>query len=211
MHAHAIHGRWGGHPFDPRAAWLSLMSGGGHGRHRHGRRHGGPGFGGPPFGPFGPGFGRGGPRARRGDVRAAMLVLLGEEPRNGYGLMQEIERRSGGAWRPSPGSVYPALQQLEDEGLVRAQESGGRRLFELTEDGRAYVEQQREELGTPWEEVGGGGPHAAELRGLIFGVGAAVMQVVQAGTEEQVEAAGKVLEDARRALYRILAEDEPED
>jgi DNA-binding PadR family transcriptional regulator len=206
MHAHAIHGRWGGHPFDPHAAWLALMSGGGRGRHRHGRRHGPPGFGGPPFGP---GFGRGGPRARRGDVRAAMLVLLAEEPRNGYGLMQEIERRSGGAWRPSPGSVYPALQQLEDEGLVRAQESGGRRLFELTDEGRAYVEGNREELGTPWEEVGGGGPQAAELRTLIFGVGAAVMQVVQAGTEEQVQAAAKVLEEARRSLYRILAEDEP--
>jgi DNA-binding PadR family transcriptional regulator len=215
MHAHAIHGRWGGlhpgaeRPFDPRAAWLALMSGGGHGRHRHGRRHGGPGFGGPPFGPFGPGFGRGGPRARRGDVRAALLVLLAEEPRNGYGLMQEIEQRSGGAWRPSPGSVYPALSQLEDEGLVRAQDAGGRRLFELTDEGRAYVEQHGDELGTPWEQVGGGGAQAAELRSLIFGVGAAVMQVVQAGTEEQVTAAAKVLEDARRALYRILAEDEP--
>jgi DNA-binding PadR family transcriptional regulator len=214
MHAHAMSGHWGRHrsggdrPFDPRALWLALMSGG-HGRHRHGGRGGHRGFGGPPFAAFGGGFGRG-PRARRGDVRAALLVLLAEEPRNGYGLMQEIERRSGGAWRPSPGSVYPALQQLEDEGLVRAEESAGRRLFHLTEEGRAYVADHEAELGTPWEAVGAGGEQAAELRGLIFGVGAAVMQVVQAGTDEQVEAAAKVLEDARRALYRILAGDEPE-
>src|SRR5918997_3263983 len=82
--------------------------------------------------PFGPGFGGagGGRKARRGDVRAAILVLLDEEPRNGYQLMQEIEERSDGAWRPSPGSIYPALQQLEDEGLVRPREGEGRKLLE---------------------------------------------------------------------------------
>src|SRR5687767_11605011 len=192
MHAHAM------------PNWFAMAGHRGRGR-PHRRPHGGHGFG-PPFGPGFGGFGPRGPRARRGDVRAAMLVLLAEEPRNGYGLMQEIEQRSGGAWRPSPGSVYPALSQLEDEGLVRAQDSGGRRLFELTDEGRAYVEEHRDELGTPWEEVGHGGEQAAELRSLIFGVGAAVMQVVQAGTEEQVAAAAKVLEDTRRALYRILAE-----
>src|SRR3954466_13073051 len=111
-----------------------FLRGGPHGRPHHHRHHGPP-----PFGSWagGPGFGRGS-RARRGDVRAALLVLLADEPRNGYGLMQEIEARSEGAWRPSPGSVYPALQQLEDEGLVRAEESGGRRLFTLTDEGRAY-------------------------------------------------------------------------
>jgi hypothetical protein len=119
MHSHAIPDRFGSGSFDPRALWLAMAAGhgrGGHGRGGHGR---GGRRGRPPFGPpFGPGFGRGS-RARRGDVRAALLVLLAEEPRNGYGLMQEIESRSEGAWRPSPGSVYPALQQLEDEGLVR--------------------------------------------------------------------------------------------
>ena len=214
MHSHAIAGRWSGHhhptagEFDPRAVWFAMT--GGPGRHKgrgRGRGHRGPGFGGPPFGP---GFGRG-PRARRGDVRAALLVLLAEEPRNGYGLMQEIERRSGGAWRPSPGSVYPALAQLEDEGLVRAEASGGSRLFTLTDEGRAHVTDNAEALGTPWEDVaGGGGEQVAELRTLIFGVGAAVMQVVQAGTEAQVAEAAKVLEETRRALYRILAGDEPE-
>ena len=212
MHAHAMAGRWGefapGH-FDPRSLshWLA-MSGRGRGR-PHRRPHGGHGFG-PPFGPgFGGGFGPRGPRARRGDVRAALLVLLAEEPRNGYGLMQEIEARSNGAWRPSPGSVYPALSQLEDEGLVRAQEAGGRKLFDLTEEGRAYVGEHAEELGTPWEEVGGGEP-IGEMRTLVFSVGAAVMQVVQAGSPEQVAEAAKVLEETRRSLYRILAGDDRE-
>jgi len=211
MHSHAMSGRWGdpraGH-FDPRALWFAMSGhrGGHRGRHGRGPR-GGPHFG---PGPFGPGFGRG-PRARRGDVRAALLVLLAEEPRNGYGLMQEIERRSGGAWRPSPGSVYPALQQLEDEGLVRPVESAGRKEFELTDEGRAYVTENADELGTPWEDVAGGNEHIAELRTLVFGVGAAVMQVVQAGTEAQVAEASRVLEETRRALYRILAGDEPGD
>ena len=206
MHPHAIHARWGDpQHFDPRALWLAMTGhrGGPH-RGRRGHRGGPRGFGGPPFGPGG--FG---PRARRGDVRAALLVLLAEEPRNGYGLMQEIEARSNGAWRPSPGSVYPALSQLEDEGLVRAQESAGRRLFELTDAGRAYVTEHADELGTPWEQPGGN-ENIGELRTLVFGVGAAVMQVVQAGTEAQVAEASKVLEETRRALYRILAGDEPD-
>src|SRR3954452_17621219 len=158
--------------------WLAMTGHRGH-RGRPGRRpHGGQGFG----PPFGPGFGRG-PRARRGDVRAALLVLLAEEPRNGYGLMQEIEARSNGAWRPSPGSVYPALSQLEDEGLVRAQEAGGRKLFDLTEEGRTYVTAHADELAPLWDAVGGGEP-IGEMRTLVFSVGAAVMQVVQAGSPE---------------------------
>src|SRR5215210_2685906 len=110
------------------------------GRGGPGRRHGrGPG-----------GWGGRGPRARRGDVRAALLVPLAEEPRNGYQLMQEIEQRSGGAWRPSPGSVYPTLQQLEDEGLISTQPGEGRTPYALTEAGKAYVEENREALGEPW-------------------------------------------------------------
>jgi DNA-binding PadR family transcriptional regulator len=124
--------------------------------------------------------------------------------------MQEIEARSKGAWRPSPGSVYPALSQLEDEGLVRAEQSGGRKEFELTDEGRAYVADNADELGTPWEDVGGGEP-IGELRTLVFSVGAAVMQVVQAGSAEQVAQAAKVLEETRRSLYRILAGDDRED
>src|SRR6267142_1980350 len=97
---------------------------------------------GPEVGEAGPGAmrwamsgGRGG-KARRGDIRTAALLLLAEEPRNGYQIMQEVEERSNGVWRPSPGSVYPALQQLEDEGLIRSQETDGRKLFALTDEGR---------------------------------------------------------------------------
>src|SRR5437870_11482793 len=112
-------------------------------RHRHHGFGPGSGFGYERFAPGGS-FGRArGRRARRGDIRAAALLLLAEEPRNGYQLMQEIEERSGGVWRPSPGSVYPALAQLEDEGLVRSIEQDGRKLFELTDTGRAHVEERR--------------------------------------------------------------------
>ena len=177
----------------------------------------GHGFGAGPFGPggfgafgFGRGFGPGGrgKRARRGDVRAAVLLLLEEEPRNGYQLMQELEERSGGVWRPSPGSIYPALSQLEDEGLVRSDESAGRRAFQLTDDGRAYIEENRDALGVPWEAVGGEVPEGLfQLRQLMMQLGMATMQVAQAGDEAQTAEARKVLEEARRALYRILAGD----
>jgi DNA-binding PadR family transcriptional regulator len=185
---------------------------------RHHRRHGSHGYGGPydprAFwqGPWrGMGFGPGGrrSRARRGDVRAATLLLLEEEPRNGYQLMEEIERRSDGAWRPSPGSIYPALAQLEDEGLIQAEESAGRRSFQLTDEGRAYVDENRDALGSPWEEAGEEVPSDfVDLRTLIAQVGMATLQVVQSGDEEQVAEAKRILADARKSLYRILAEAE---
>ena len=181
-------------------------------RHRHGGPHRG---GWPGDVMFGPGFPFGGPpfrhgrKARRGDVRAAALVLLESEPRNGYQLMQEIERRSDGAWRPSPGAVYPALQQLEDEGLVRTSETEGRKLFELTDAGRAYVEEHRAELGEPWEafsrDVSDDGK---ELGRLIKDIAVAMSQVLRGGDEAQIQRALKVLADARKSLYLILAEDE---
>src|SRR5205085_12635488 len=115
-----------------------------HTRRRH-RHHGfgpGSGFGYERFAPGGP-FGRArGRRARRGDIRTAALLLLAEEPRNGYQIMQEVEERSRGAWRPSPGSVYPALAQLEDEGLIRSEQIEGRKLFAITDEGRALVQQR---------------------------------------------------------------------
>src|ERR1700723_2579789 len=123
-----------------------------HYRHRHhgfgGHGPRGEDFGGFPFGGEGPGFGPGGPRwrggrkARRGDIRTAALLLLAEEPRNGYQIMQEVQERSEGAWSPSPGSVYPALAQLEDEGLIRSQETDGRKLFHITDAGRAAVDER---------------------------------------------------------------------
>ena len=177
---------------------------------------GGPGPGG--FGPPGDfvfkmrGFGPGGPRGRRmrrGNVRAAILLLLEEEPRNGYQVMQEIEQRSEGAWRPSPGSVYPAFQLLADEGLIRGEARDGGNVFELTDAGRAHVEENREKLGNPWEQAGEGMPEGMrELMHLAMQVGVATRQVTHHGSDAQRAEAAKVLGDTRRALYRILAEDE---
>ena len=122
-----------------------FMTGEGARRHRRGRYgHGRGGFGGGPF--FGPGR-----RAGRGDIRAAILTLLAEEPMHGYQVIQVISERSGGNWTPSPGSVYPTLQQLEDEGLIEAAASeSGRRVFALTDDGRAASRRR------PSRSVGGG-------------------------------------------------------
>ena len=175
---------------------------------------------GPPHAP-GPGphfFVRGGwgpagrgPRVRPGDVRAAALALLAEQPRNGYQIMQEIGQRSGGVWRPSSGSVYPALQQLEDEGLVRAEEHEGRRRFALTEAGQAYVEEHPEEVAAPWETVAETVDDSArELHEIQGQLGLAVMQVAQAATPAQVAEARRILVAARRALYRLLADGDVE-
>ncbi len=198
-----------------------------HGARGHGRGPGGPGrrgFG-PPFGPgFGP-FGMGGfgpwlaggkfprgPKVRRGDVRAAALALLAEGPRNGYKIIQEIGERSGGVWQPSPGSVYPALQQLEDEGLIQAETpEGGRRRYALTAEGREYVAAHPDEVEAPWDVVASSvGTDAIELRRLFGEVVMAAVQVARVGSEAQVGQAHQILTETRRKLYRILAADEDE-
>jgi len=191
---------------------LLAMMGGGRGMGGPGPGFGrGGGFGGPLGGPHHRG-GRGGRRARRGDIRSAILLLLAEEPRNGYGLMQELEERSGGVWRPSPGSVYPALSQLEDEGLIQAAEHDGRKSFTLTDEGTAHVEANRERMGTPWEAVGeGASSELHDLRNAVAALAAAAMQVAQTGTKEQLGEAKALLEEARRGLYRLLAGDPPAD
>ena len=188
---------------------------GGHHRDRH-RGRGGYGDG-PGFGPFmaqfgGPPFrgGRRGPKARRGDVRTATLLLLAEEPRNGYQIMQEIEDRSDGVWRPSPGSIYPVLQQLEDEGLVRTVEIDGRKHYELTDGGRKVVSDRDEDAPAPWDQMSGTvSDGTMEAGSAMRGVGLAFMQVMHAGNEAQIAEAGKVLTETRRRLYGILAEDPP--
>ena len=195
---------------------LGILAMGAHGHGRRGRphRHGRGGGAMFPFAQFlagGPGGFRRGPRARRGDVRTALLLLLAEEPRNGYQLMQELEERSGGVWRPSPGSVYPALAQLEDEGLVRTEEHEGRRTFVLTDAGRAYVDDRPAEAVAPWDELSGAvdddvAAFGAELRQ----VATAAVQIGQAGTSGQIAEARKILAEARKALYRLLAEDPAE-
>jgi len=161
------------------------------GRHRRGRpRH------------FGSehAFGR---RAGRGDIRAAILSLLAEEPMHGYQIIQELAERTDGAWRPSPGSVYPTLQQLEDEELVRETASdSGKRVYELTDTGR----EQAAATTPPWNAVTTESEDAlVALRDLVYQVMTATRQVAHAGTSAQVEAAQQVLRDARRSLYRILA------
>jgi DNA-binding PadR family transcriptional regulator len=199
---------------------LAMMKGEGRGRGRHSHvdhlerlaalrnMRGGPFGGGPMFGgPFGGGRGR----RRRGDVRLALLMLLAEEPRNGYQLMQTIEERSGGRWRPSPGSVYPTLAQLEDEGLIRAVERDGTKLFEITEQGRERLGESKVDP-APWEQDDDPGTHSlSEIGAQIIQIGKAAWQVAQEGDERQVEKASQTLAETRRALYRILAQDNEED
>jgi DNA-binding PadR family transcriptional regulator len=181
-----------------------------HRMHQHHRGFGGPGGrGGFPFGDFGLRGGppwRGGRKARRGDIRTAALLLLAEEPRNGYEIMQEVEQRSDGFWRPSPGSVYPALQQLEDEGLVRSEELDGRKVFRLTDTGRAHVEERGTDSPAPWEQMSGGfSAPAVELGKIMREVAVAFTQVIR-GSDAQLAEARTVLVNARRDLYRILAD-----
>jgi DNA-binding PadR family transcriptional regulator len=160
----------------------------------------------------GPGpFGRGGPRGRgrrrRGDVRLAVLRLLAEEPRNGYQLMQTIEERSEGQWRPSPGSMYPTLSQLEDEGLIHSAEADGARLFEITDAGREALQERAGEP-DPWSPQPDADAHAmSELGPLVMGIGKAVWQVASVGTDSQRSRAAELLAETRRRLYGILAED----
>src|SRR5262245_23775754 len=184
---------------------------GARGRGRHGPwSWRGEGFGGHFFG--GPGGFPRGPRARRGDVRAAALLLLAEGPLNGYQIMQEIEKRSDGVWRPSPGSVYPALAQLEDERLVHTEALGDRRVYVLTDAGRAHVDERREELGAPWEQMSASiDDDLSALFREMRRVGMTAGQIGHLGDATQIAKARAVLADARRALYAVLAGEESDD
>jgi DNA-binding PadR family transcriptional regulator len=195
-------------------------------RHRHGHfggrgeygrgDFGNMGFGpGGPGGPFGPGGFRGGPgrggpggrgRRRRGDVRLALLMLLNEAPANGYQLMQSLEERSDGRWSPSPGSVYPALSQLEDEGLIRSVQTEGEsgRRFELTDEGRSQLA-ERGEVKAPWEPQNEAEDAIGGLRNAVFATVRAVRQVGADGDPKQIAKATQILEETRRSLYRLLA------
>lgn len=149
-------------------------------------------------------------RGRRGDVRAAALLLLDQQPLHGYQLIQEIADRSNGVWKPSPGSIYPSLQQLEDEGLISFERVDGRKTATLTDVGKAYVEENREALGTPWDETGrSGGSEFRDLKESLRTLMIAWKQIVDVGTPEQKTKATEVILDSRKALYHILAEDEP--
>lgn len=143
-------------------------------------------------------------RMGRGDVRTAVLALLAEEPMHGYQIIREIEERSGGSWKPSAGSVYPTLQLLADEGLIVADEQGGRKTYSLTYAGRAAVD--AEGASAPWETSGArdGGRHGALPKAGVE-LASAAAQVARTGSPEQVQQAVAVLEEARRKLYAILA------
>jgi DNA-binding PadR family transcriptional regulator len=204
-------------PFLARLATMKGEGRGRGGRHSHmdhlerlaalREMRGGPwgrGFGpGPGGGPFGGGRGR----RRRGDVRTAILMLLAEEPRNGYQVMQTIEERSGGRWRPSPGSVYPTLSQLEDEGLIHSIERDGTKLFEITDQGRERLAEAKTDP-APWaEDDDPQAPDVHRIASLVIQIGKAAWQVAQEGDERQTEKACQTLAETRRALYRILAQD----
>jgi len=161
----------------------------------------------PPMHGRGP-WGGGGPRARRGDIRTAVLLLLQEGPMHGYQIIQELSARSGGTWRPSPGSVYPTLQLLEDEGLIAGQEAEGKRVYTLTDAG---AEEAKSVAGsaTPWDQLAGGnaGSSRWKLRESAGKLAVAVMQAGSSGSDEQVDRVLEILTDARKKIYAILAED----
>ena len=204
--------------------------------HEHGHGHGGPrggrgdfdrlraafgpfGPGGPggPGGPFGPGFGHGGPwggrgrggprgRARRGDVRASILALLKDRPMHGYEMIQEIAERSNDLWKPSPGSVYPTLQLLEDEGLiVAAQSEGSKKLFELTDDGKAAAEKIET---APWTEITeGADPAQVDLRNAVGQLFGAIRQSAFTASADQQQRILDIVNNARREVYQVLGEE----
>jgi DNA-binding PadR family transcriptional regulator len=171
----------------------------------------------PEFGPFGFGLWdavenmrdvfeqRIGPRMGRGDVRAAILALLLEQPMHGYQLIQEIEERSGGTWKPSPGSVYPALQLLADEGLVSVSEADGKKTYALTDSGREQAESA--DGPAPWESSASRGAQMSALPKAGAKLAQVSMQVMRDGTPAQTEQAVAVIDEARRKLYAILAQD----
>lgn len=170
-------------------------------------------FGPPPFGPFvGAPWGgefKGGRRgrARRGDVRVAVLALLAEAPRHGYEIIQELASRSHGAWQPSPGSIYPTLQLLEDEGLVRSIEVEGKRRYEITEQGRAHLAENPRST-APWDEMARTvDPGRVELGEAMRHIAMAMHQVFEVGTEEQRRHAVGLLTELRRQLYVLLADE----
>lgn len=145
-------------------------------------------------------------RAQRGDVRAATLILLAQQPMHGYQLMQAMSERTGGAWQPSPGTIYPTIAQLEDEGLVTVTVEGGRKLVSLTDAGRAYLEDPRHGVADPFAAITACDAEGPSLRTAIAEVHSAARSVAVNGTRAQIAAAQSVLSDARRALYLILAE-----
>ena len=186
------HGPWAlMHALDPgdRGPGPHVGAHGAHGRGEH--RHG--------FSRFG--------RARRGLIKAAVFAALAERPMHGYQVMQRIEELSGGAWRPSPGSVYPTLQELEDRGLVKSQEVEGKRVYALTDEGAAQADKLRDTAGDlPWTAAEGPAGARMKLKQAVGSLAAAARQVGTAGSDEMVDETLAILADARKRVYALLAE-----
>jgi DNA-binding PadR family transcriptional regulator len=151
-------------------------------------------------------FGRGGPRARRGDVRAAILALLAERPMHGYEMIKELEERTKGAWVPSAGSIYPTLQLLEEEGLIAGEEVEGKRRFALTEEGSTMAAER--EGTAPWDEVTKGtDPEVVKLKHSLVQLNHSIAQVFHAADDEQRKRVRELLDETRRSVYSVLAEE----
>ena len=151
---------------------------------------------------------RRGARMRRGDIRTAVLAVLAEEPGHGYDVIQRLEDKTEGAWRPSPGSVYPTLQLLDDEGLARSVERDGKRVYELTDAGRAEAQRRIDEAGgTPWELEDKDDAAVGQLRDNVRQLHMATRQIAASGRSDLVERAAAIVRDARKQLYGMLAED----
>lgn len=144
-------------------------------------------------------------RVGKGDVRTAVLAVLADAPMHGYQIIQEIEERSGGAWKPSPGSVYPTLQLLADEGLIQAEESGGRKTYSLTAEGREVADASAEQVSWKGAPAKSGAAAMTALPKAGMELAQAAAQVGRTGSQEQIEEAVAILDDARRAIYAILA------
>lgn len=173
--------------------------------HPHGKHHGM--FGG--HRGFGPGkfMGMGmGSQARRGDVQPAVIALLAEKDMHGYQIIQELTERSGGAWTPSAGSIYPTLQALEDQGMVTSEQVGGKRVYTLTDEGRAFAESLPDKA--PWEEMASDADPSRRLREVVQGLMAATWQVGRAGSPKQIDKTVEILDEARKRIYEQLAGDE---
>ena len=155
------------------------------------------------------------PRARRGDVRVAILAVLKDDPLNGYQIITRIAERTQGAWKPSPGSVYPTISQLEDEGLIEGVGSEGPRKLKPTSAGWHYISEHADELAAVWEpfeepERDESRGDYASLKPEIGQVMNAVWQIITTGTDQQRRDAIDVLVETRRKLYGLLAEGDSE-
>jgi DNA-binding PadR family transcriptional regulator len=145
---------------------------------------------------------RGGNRARRGDIKFLILEVLAEGPRHGYDIITELENKSNGRYRPSPGSVYPTLTLLEEGGYITGDTADGKRVFTITERGRELLTKKPADAGTDDDDDG------IDLRSSAMKLGAAVMQAARASDAASQQKVRDILDTARREIYKILAESE---